>query len=285
MLDFVQINLHKASAATLLAGQSLELKKQRVLMITEPYTVQSKIVNMPRNSTLIYDRKCRADGPPPRAAIVASPDLRVNSMDSWCNRDCAVALAQVHGRTTMLVSIYLDITKQVIQPWLEDLMTMISDRKLPVIMSLDSNAHSDLFGPDTNARGEVLEDFILNHNLYVENLGDLPTFEVRRGDKLIQTHIDVTLSRDLHFTLENWHVDRSYNASDHNTIRFNCKATETSIKTVRPWSKTDWAVFSDELKRADYRVPAVMSMKKLDRLTDRMYEIIDIALDLSLIHI
>lgn len=103
MLDFVQLNLHKASTASLLAGQSLELKKQKILMLTEPYTVQSKVVNMPRNSTLIYDRKCPSDGPSPRAAIAASPDIRVHSMDSWCNRDCAVGLASIHGKQTMLV--------------------------------------------------------------------------------------------------------------------------------------------------------------------------------------
>ena len=139
MLDFVQINLHKASTASLLAGQLLERRKQKVLMLTEPYTVQSQVVNMPKNTTLIYDRKCSKDGNSPRAAIAASPDLRVNSMDSWCNRDCAVGLVNIHGRQTALVSIYLDINKPVVQPWLEELMSMITQKKLPVILCLDSN--------------------------------------------------------------------------------------------------------------------------------------------------
>ena len=279
MLDFVQINLHKASTASLLAGQLLEQRKQKVLMLTEPYTVQSKVVNMPKNTTLIYDRKCSKDGHPPRAAIAASPDLRVNSMDSWCNRDCAVGLVNIHGRQTALVSIYLDITKPVVQPWLEELMDMITRKKLPVILCLDSNAHSDLFGPDTNARGEALEDFILGHNLYTENLGDAPTFELQRGGRLIQTHIDVTLSRDLHFVVDDWRVDRSYNASDHNTILFKCAPIETTTQMIRPWSKADWPLFTNELKQAQYRIPEDMSMKKLDKLTAQMYQLIDRALD------
>ena len=86
-------------------------------------------------------------------------------------------------------------------------MEMISNKNFPLIMGVDSNAHSLLYGPDTNARGTALEDFILQYGLKVENLGTAPTYEIQRGSKRVQTHIDVTLSRGLPNCLENWRVN------------------------------------------------------------------------------
>ena len=279
MVNFSQINLHKASAASILAGQSIEKKKQSILMLTEPHTVHSKVVSMPSNSTLIYDRKCPPGGPPPRAAIVASPDLKVNPMDSWCSRDCAVGMAKIHGKQTLLVSLYCDIKAPVISQTLDKLVDMCTKKGLPVLICMDSNAHSDLFGPDSNARGEELEDFILSNSFYVENIGETPTFETMRGTNLIQSHIDVTLSRDLHFQIDNWRVDRSYNASDHNSVLFSCTPTPITTKKIRPWKRADWPIFTEELKTADYGIPETMSMKKLDRLVTQLYRIQNKALD------
>ena len=167
------------------------------------------------------------------------------------------------------------------EDWLQELMNMAHAKGLPVIMCMDSNAHTDLFGPDTNQRGEALEDFILSEGLCVENVGEAPTFEVRRGDTLVQTHIDVTLSKNLHFFIQNWKVDRTYNASDHNSITFSVETQKAETRWVRPWSKADWTIFRDELKKADYRIPTDMSMKKLDRLVDRLYQVLGAALDLA----
>ena len=281
MLKFAQLNLHKASMASMLAGQTMEGAKQRIMMLTEPYTVQGKVVNMPRRCTVIYDRSGKPDAPPPRAAIVASPDLQVNSMDSWCNRDCAVALAKIQNKQTLLISVYRDIKKPVVESWLQDLMDMANDKNLPVLICMDSNAHSDLFGPDNNVRGEALEDFILTEGLYVENTGMTPTFETRRGDRLIQTHIDVTLTKNLHFFIQDWRVDQGYNASDHNTILFGAETNRPTSRTIRPWSKANWTVFKERLQAADYRVPQNMSMKKLDRLVERLYQVLTAALDLA----
>ena len=64
-----------------------------------------------------------------------------------------VALTRIGGKQTALVSLYLDI-KQAIQPqWLNDLLQMITNKKFPIIMGINSNAHSTLYGPDNNAKG------------------------------------------------------------------------------------------------------------------------------------
>ena len=101
---------------------------------------------------------------------MASLDVNLTSMDSWCSRDCAVALARIGGTQTVLISLYLDITMEVQPAWLDDLMDMIDRKRYPVIMGIDSNAHSTLYGPDNNARGHAFEDFVLQYGLTVENV-------------------------------------------------------------------------------------------------------------------
>ena len=280
MLSFLQINLHKATQATILAGRELENKQQIVACITEPHTTAGRITGMPTNTNIVYHRPSKGQ-PAPRAGLVASKDLKLTSMDNWCNRDCAVAVTSLHGRRTILASIYLDITQPAVPPWLEQLLDMAENKRMPMIIAMDSNAHSALYGPDNNKRGDDLEDFILARGLEIQNVGNAPTYETHRGTKLVQTHIDVTLTKDLHFQIENWRVDRSYNASDHNTIRFEAIASPNQTTKLRPWSKADWTTFTSSLTEADYKIPKDMSMKKLDKLVDRLYSCLDQALDLA----
>ena len=205
MLSFTQVNLHKTAQATLLLGREMEGKTQSIAFITEPHTVQGKVTGLPGGTVSIATRT-QGTGAAPRAAIIASRDLRLNEMTNLCTRDCAVASAKLHGRLVLLASIYLDINKPVVQEWLTRIMDTASRLGRPIILAIDSNAHSSMYGPDSNARGDQIEDFVLQHGLEIHNTGDAPTFEVRRGNVMVQTHIDITLSRDLHFNVENWRL-------------------------------------------------------------------------------
>ena len=274
MLSFIQLNLHKAEQATILLGQEMEGHKQLVSLITEPKTVAGRITGMPRGTNIISDKTIKADQPGPRAGIIASRSLQAQALDAWCTRDCAVASVKLHGRPVLQASVYFDITKPATPEWLENLLHMANNKNLPIILGIDSNAHSSLYGPDNNARGDAFEELVISHGLEVHNRGTRPTFETKRGHILIQTHIDVTLTRDIHFDITNWRVDDAYNASDHNTIRFEASATPVEETLIRPWSSADWVAFSRELTTADYKIPLAMSMKKLDKLTDRMYTIL-----------
>ena len=262
----------------MLVGRGLEGGKQAIVMVTEPYTNRNRITGMPNGTKVIYDRKSN-NGQPPRAGIIASLDVNLTAMDSWCNRDCAVGLTRIGGAQTVLVSLYLDITLEVQPNWLDALMTMLEQKGFPVIMGIDSNAHSSLYGPSNNARGTAFEDFILQYGMQVENAGTTPTFETRRRDKHIQTHIDVTLSRGLTTPVRHWRVNTDYNASDHNTVLFEVESKQPEPDLIRPWSKADWGMMTSLLRQADYNIPKDMSMKKLDRLVDRTYTILDDALN------
>ena len=125
----------------MLVGRGLEDKQQSVVLMTEPYTYDNKITGLPNGTKVVYARSV-TKGTRVRAGIVASLDVNITSMDGWCNEDCAVALVRIGGEQTVLVSLYLDINKQVQPRWLDKLMRMIEDKKYPVIMGIDSNAHS-----------------------------------------------------------------------------------------------------------------------------------------------
>ena len=146
----------------MLVGRGLEGSKQAIAMLTEPYTVKNKITGMPRGTKIIYNRK-NIVNQPPRAGIVASLDVNLTAMDSWCSRDCAVGLTRIGGVQTVLVSLYLDITLEVQPGWLDELMNMLEQKGYPVLMGIDSNAHSSLYGPSNNARGNAFEDLSLIH--------------------------------------------------------------------------------------------------------------------------
>ena len=126
MLSFSQVNLHKAAQATVLVGQDLGGRKQSIVLITEPHTFANKITGMTHGTKTVFARQ-KSNELPPRAGIVASLDTNLTAMDSWCNRDCAVALTRVKGIQTVLVSLYLDIKKNVQPGWLGDLMNMIDN--------------------------------------------------------------------------------------------------------------------------------------------------------------
>ena len=259
----------------MLVGRAMEEAKQKIILMTEPYTYANKIVGMPGKSKLIYSRGKET----PRAGIAASPDVKITAMENWCSRDCAVGLVKIGGKQTVLVSLYLDINLRVQQPWVDELMRMVDAKGYPIIIGVDTNAHSSLYGPHTNKRGEALEDFIIQYGLSVENVGTIPTFETQRGAKKIETHIDATLTRGVPAGVRNWEVNREYNASDHNTISFQVTSECNEPELVRPWGKADWDTFEAKLALADYRVPDSMSMKKLDKLVDRLYKILEEALD------
>ena len=84
------------------------------------------------------------------------------------------------------------------------------------------------------------------------------------------------LTRGLRTPLENWRVDRSYNASDHNRYFLRSKHADLNQSSS---AQADWGTFTDTLRWAHYGVLVDMSMKKLDKLITKMYDTLQQALD------
>ena len=116
-------------------------------------------------------------------------------MEQLTTRDCAVGLVKIGDEKILLVSAYLDIKEKVIQDWANKVMEFANRKRYPIIWGMDSNSHSTLFGKETNARGEDLEEFLINNAFFIENIGLMPTFETIRQNGPTESIIDVTISR------------------------------------------------------------------------------------------
>ena len=214
-LSFIQTNLKKSFLAGVELNKRLSNYGQYAVLLTEPYRYNNKFCLKPTGSNVFMP-----GGSSSRAAIITDRRTELIKIERLSNADCAVAIIKIEGKKIVLASVYLDINKEVVQPWLPRILEFVNKKKYGLIIGMDSNSHSHLYGSESNKRGEVLEQFISEKFLMVENVGKVPTFQTLRGLRRINTCIDVTLSLGVVGMIRNWHVDQEYNASDHNTILF-----------------------------------------------------------------
>ena len=151
----------------------------------------------------------------PRAAIFASKDLDLWPVTEYTTRDVVPCL-WVTGKKNLpeivVVSVYMENNIKLKGPnksvWpkeFENLVTFCARNKKPILVLSDSNAHSEWWGsPESNKRGEELEEFILKNGLLVLNRGSEPTFV----NALSKSHVDIALcSPELKRLIKNWHVN------------------------------------------------------------------------------
>ena len=62
----------------------------------------------------------------------------------------------------------------------------------------------------------------------------------RRSQTSLRRRIDITLTKDLRYDIIRWEVDRRYNASDHNTIKFRIGKEKIKLPKTWKWHKADW---------------------------------------------
>ena len=222
----IQINMHNAMLASVQLSQHLGAEPT-IAFITEPYTAYNKIVSLPLGYNIFPQTPL---DPAPRAGLAIPSYLPVVFLSHLSCRDSAVALVTIGTTKYVLVSGYCDITLDPVPQWLSDCVKYASDNDHQLIVSLDTNAHSGFFGPqDNNRRGDAMEEFILMNGLLVHNQGDIPTFEVVRGQRTLSSFIDVTLTLGVDYLLD-WHVSRAFNASDHNSILFQIPVAPSLLK-------------------------------------------------------
>ena len=216
---------------------------QHISLIQEPYCYENRVCFLRKtNMDLLYfDTKDKHQ--PPRTAIYASKRANLMMLPQLTSRDCVAALwMQANGHSVVVCSLYLDIKKDVISQDLQAVQNYCERRRLGLLIGVDSNAHSSLWGNDEdNARGEALETFLMNSQMDCHNRGQIPTFHGRG-----QTIIDLTLSNSyLELEVNNWGVVPGEIHSDHSLITFTCGLAE---KSARKWQfnypKADWEKFT-----------------------------------------
>ena len=264
----IQVNLNKSNLASALLVNGL-IFQDSIAFITEPYVAYDKVVSMPKGYST-FPSHAIPNGP--RAALSIPKILSPIALDHLSCRDCAAALLQCNGEKFLAVSAYLDINLEVVPDWLSSVVSYSDEHNYPLLLCMDSNAHSQFYSDRQNHRGDLLEEFIVLHGLSVANFGNTPTFQTFRAS----SQIDVTLYREILVT--NWRVSTLYNASDHHSVLFSIKVDMEAPRDIRPWHSADWKLFHDTLDMR-YTLPSTINKTKLDRLVAYMYRCIELALD------
>ena len=240
--------------------------------------MKGKIVGLPKGYQAILPAEEKLEGSRGRAAIVIPRCYNAVQLESLCNRDCVVAQIKSNKGTLVLMSAYLDIKTDPEPDWLGEVVQYVDRKKYRLIIGIDTNAHSQLYGPTTNKRGEIVEEWILKHGLFVENIGRVPTFEIVRDGVLFRSCIDLTATKG-DIEVVDWRVDQAYNASDHNTITWQVLESSPPPEPTRNWKKAKWKEFTEELVKVDPFIPEWISPKKLDKMVNKLYKAINAALD------
>ena len=274
---FRQLNMHRATAAAISLGQVIATNPS-VCLLQEPFTAFGRVARIPANHKCIPGTALVSR---PRAAILVPKDIPYVSLEQLSHPDMAVALLNLVRGKVLIASVYLDYNRPVVQPWLQKLMDFADTKQYPIILGFDSNAHSLLYGPDSNERGEIFEEFILQHNLKVENVGEKQTFHAFRGNSGIGSCIDVTLSRGL-IPINDWQVrDMEFNGSDHHTLTWSVPLSIPKPIKIRPWHSAKWDVFKAKMAEHTFNYPENFTTRKIDKFLQRFNKVIYDALDLA----
>lgn len=211
-----------------------------------------------------------------RTAIYTDKNFGGWYIEHLSHKDATVIVAKIKKRTAVIASIYLDYNENnpVIPQWLDDIITYANNRGYGLLIGMDSNCHSTIYGETTNKRGEALEDFVGQNQLFIENVGLTPTFKTRWGTSII----DITITKRLAVSAMNWQVYEGYNGSDHNSIELQLCIDIQEAKQQLQLHKADWDLFMTELDSKPIKIPSVMTEQRLEKCLDQYYFSIDKAL-------
>ena len=211
-----------------------------MVLVQEPYLYKNKPAIQPLSAKKYYTKN-----PNNRTAIYTSKNINAWIIEHLSNKDATVIVCKIEGRTTVIASIYMDYndTSPFVKDWVQDIIDYANDKGYAILLGIDSNCHSTLYGLETNRRGEELEDFIAKNRLYVENIGTTPTFNT----KWVTSIIDITLTSHMAMSVKNWQVSQEYNGSDHNSIEFELDKEKVIIEEQCQYHKADWNLFANDL--------------------------------------
>ena len=282
-----QINIHHCKLASdNLVSEVMKMKRKPILLIQEPYLFREKPLLRINNYAVHYV------GKNVRSLIAIPCNLRSFSVHELSDKDTTAVLLEENVHTTdetnnettikyLLVSSYLDILdKKVINQGLEKCATFSKTNRIPMVIGMDSNSHSTLWGCETNnSRGDVLEEFILEQNLAVMNVGHAPTFVTKRAKSII----DVTLVSDtITDKVANWNVNKEYQFSDHRRLEFEIKYKAIITVVTRNFRKANWNIFKSFLgKNRNWNPPCFWNKLVLDEEVDKYTHEIQKSLDVA----
>ena len=135
----------------------------------------------------------------PRASVTASSRLQRAEISELKHRDLAAGLITLEGKRTVIISVYLNITQDPVPDHLRKAINYCKQKRFSILLGIDSNAHSDIWGYTNNKRGNEIVDYIIQEGLEVHNKGKEHTYECSTGRSVI----DLTLLWNIKTGLNN----------------------------------------------------------------------------------
>jgi ribonuclease HI len=280
MATFFQFNCQKSAASVSCLIDYIRKNKLDTFLVAaqEPSVYKGKVTNFPGKNLFTAPRNPDAQ---PRAAIWASSNLNLWQHPSYTSRDMVTVTwyqEKFEHPEIYITSLYLDITANSFPPQLQKLVRHCNQTFTPLLILTDSNAHSSLWGSDdTNDRGELLEEFILENALTVLNRGNTPTFDCTRGQSIIDISLASPHAEDL---IHHWRVLPDHMCSDHKCIELKL-APKPEHEMVRSLKNVDWACFKSACmaEASELKWPSHWTSATIEQQTTKIYDIINSALD------
>lgn len=233
-----QINLqHSKQASAELVRRLQGQSAPTVVLIQEPWVARKRICGLGG----LLDTKVLYDGDRPRAGIICKGNIDVWIMPQYTNQDLCAVTIKHQSKEVVMASAYADISLPVVNDRLEELVDYCNEKKRSLLIGVDSNAHSTLWGNEaSNSRGDQLEEFIFAKNLTVQNQGNIPTFEAGVG----KSCIDLTITNQLAMAeTSNWLVDQDISMSDHKYLTYEYRFPAKNRQSYRNIRKANWKLF------------------------------------------
>ena len=270
-ISFGQINLHKCKAA---AAELNQRGYYDITLITEPYSTRGRVRLEVKNGAIIA-AEMKEKSIQPRACIRSyMPSWQ---MDDFTNRDIASAIIRSDEGDFCVSSLYLDIGIKPTNTVFMELVKECKKRKLPLIVGMDSNAHSSMWGAeDTNDRGRELEEVFFELDLVVLNQGSEYTFDTGNRKSIIDVTVANKFAIDK-WNLDDWKVEKGESFSDHKYISFSGGSFVPQKTEMRNLNKANWNLFRESLDMVEW--PVIEEESRLEDLAGKFESLVEGALE------
>lgn len=224
-------------------------KEHCISLVHEPPSRKGQIYSFPHPLEVLGEPHSNlVDGP--RAAIIFNPSLNIWHMPQYSNRDCQVALWQIHDQKIALISAYWPINCNDLINHLETVVASLSHDRYKILIGIDSNAHHIKWGsPKNDRRGCKLLELMQRHKLLLLNEGTEPTFIGGQG----KSHIDLTIiSENLNSMAAQWAISQTDSHSDHKCLITTISKREIFKRKIPDFSRANWDLFGVLIKQIDW---------------------------------
>lgn len=278
-IRILQANLQHSKSAS--AELTVAMRRFDVALIQEPWVYKGKIRGLSGiGGELIYSRSADV----PRTCIIVKRNIKTLPLINHCSRDLTTVKMKIidGGGVKQIVfgSAYLpyDDPEQPPSRELEQLVRDCRKNGLQLIIGCDANAHHLTWGStNTNARGESVLQFIMQHNLDILNVGNKPTFVTSRRKEVIDITVATT---NVARTVKNWHVSDEVSFSDHRHICFEMTGNELIKETYRNPRKTNWEAYQADIEYSLGRINGkIRHTLDLDMAAEQFQEIVTSAFE------